>query len=72
MRLKVEITHGRIAGSMISNKACLAIAGPVHFVPRKTSSDEVPNKTGGDSLVPPEGSDVVQQTGVSNKIEVIK
>jgi hypothetical protein len=64
--------HGRIAGSMISNEACLAIAGPVRFVPRKVLSDEVPNKTTGDSLVPLEESDVVQQTGVSNKIEVIK
>jgi hypothetical protein len=34
IRLKVEITHGRIADSIIGNEACVVVTGPVCVVPK--------------------------------------
>jgi hypothetical protein len=56
MRLKVEITHSRIADSMIGNESCGTVTGLVCFVPRKVFTDWIANKTACDALVPQEES----------------
>jgi hypothetical protein len=59
MGLKVEITYGRIADSIIGNEACVAVARPIGFVPRKTFNYRGENKMTGDALAPREKSDMM-------------
>jgi hypothetical protein len=52
MGLKVEITHGRISDSIIGNEACVVVARPVCFIPKKVFDYRGANKMTGDALAP--------------------